>query len=109
MSRRTFIYCPTGHAIGEIVRKNLDGEMVPALYVYERSVFADLVPVDLPAKRMVVIGHAVGIECSICRREQSWTMSNKTAVTVMVGLLNALYEPAVKRDHVTSRQNCNDV
>lgn len=101
MTRRTFILCSgsEGHVIGEVVRRNYHDEMVSALYVYEHSVVsAALVPVKLPAKRFIAIGDAVGVECTICRRERNWTISNKTAVAMMVSLLNALYEPAVRKD-----------
>jgi len=98
MTRRTFILCngSEGHVIGEVVRRNYHDEMVSALYVYEQSVA--LAPTKLPAKRFIAIGDAVGVECTICRRERNWTISNKTAVAMMVSLLNALYEPAVRKD-----------
>lgn len=100
MPRRTFIFCPNLHTIGELVRTELDGEQVTALHVYEQSVASRNVVTDkLPAKRMLAIGYAV-IECTICRREQIWTVSNKTAVAMMIGLLNSLYEPAARKDMV---------
>ncbi len=101
MTRRTFILCngSEGHVIGEVVRRNYHDEMVSALYVYEHSVESvALAPTKLPAKRFIALGDAVGIECTICRRERNWTISNKAAVSRMVSLLNALYEPAARKD-----------
>jgi hypothetical protein len=103
--RRTFIFClHHHHVIGEIIRRMYREEPVSALYVYEQSVEVEAhVPAELPKKRFIAIGEAVGIECSICHGEVDWTPSNKTVVTVMVGLLNSLYEPAARRDMVDRR------
>lgn len=108
MPRRTYIYCPNSHVIGELVRRELDGEQVTALHVYEHScaTSGDVVSEKLPVKRFLAIGYAI-IECTICRREQVWTISNKTAVAIMIGLLNELYTPASRRDSIV--KNCNDV
>jgi hypothetical protein len=98
--RRTFIYCPRDHVIGEIVNKDLNGEKVSALYVYEKSVLETTVTEELPVKRCILLGDALEIECTICRQARDWTISNKTAVAMMVGLLNSLYEPAKRKDMV---------
>jgi hypothetical protein len=101
MPRRTFVYCPSSHVIGEIVRKEVGGETVSALYVYEHSLAAETeVPDTLPRKRFIALGAASGIECTICRLERNWTISNKMAIAMMVGLLNSLYEPAKRKDQV---------
>jgi hypothetical protein len=102
--RRTFIFCPRTHVVGEITRQMYHDEPVSALYVYEQSVEAEAhVPAELPPKRCIAIGEAVGIECSICRSEVDWTPSKTSAVATMTWLLNSLYEPALRRDVVDGR------
>lgn len=99
-SKRTFIYGDEacGHVIGEIVQKEYKGERISALYVYEKSVDAEqhIFSEELPTKRFIAIGDADGIECTICRRERDWKISNRTSIALMVSLLNSLYEPGRK-------------
>lgn len=101
---RTFISCLQRHAVGEITRWMYHNAPVSALYVYENSIETeDKVPADLPPKRLIVIGEAVGIECSICHSEVAWSPSKTSAVATMTWLLNSLYEPAARRDMVDEK------
>ncbi len=95
MPRRTFIFCDQGHVIGEIVRRELRGEIVPALLVYEKSL--QQVPFELPPKRCVAFGDVAGIECTICRSDVVWQPSGTVVVATVISLLNSLYEPAARR------------
>ncbi len=110
MPHRNFVYCPNGDVIGEIVYMEFGEQKISALYVYEQSVVAGAaIPDRLPRKRGIVLGDAYEIECTVCRHERDWTISNKTAVTMMISLLNSLYEPAKRKDAVTNNQVAGDV
>jgi len=99
MPRRTFILCDNKHVIGEVIFDQLYHEKVSVAYVYENSVATEAeVPARLPQKRFVAIGQAKKIECSICRSETDWKISNRAAITLMTELLNSLYEPGRKHN-----------
>jgi len=92
--RRTFIRCEDGHVIGEIVLDRIHQAEVSALYVYRESIEkADDVPENLPTRQSLSFGFSKH-DCTICKKEVAWGMTNRVAITLVTNLLNGLYEPA---------------
>ena len=67
---------PESHIIGELCYVVDEGEKVPALAVYEMSVSSNIIPSRDLRIRMHIIGDALGISCTSCRRKyKRWKIS----------------------------------
>lgn len=78
-----FVYCRKGrlgHVIGEVVW--LNDAYPEALYLYEESLIIE--PKVLPDCRVIVIGDAHGIICTLCSKKKRWGMSEKAIKAMFV-------------------------
>ena len=71
-NERRFWICEHGHVMGEIKSIVVNSRTVRALMLYERSVYLNDLPVDMPTLRGKVIGSVYAIRCTICGRTRDW-------------------------------------
>lgn len=63
---------PDSHIVGELVRVSFDHTMVTALAYYDVSLPVISPPDTMPLIRMEIVGDAMNITCTCCRRRARW-------------------------------------
>jgi hypothetical protein len=74
---------PDSHIIGELVRVMFDETIVTALAYYNVSLPVISPPEKMPPVRMEIVGDAMNITCTCCKRRARWLIG-KAAVNHVI-------------------------
>lgn len=74
---------PDSHIIGELVRVLFEETMVTALAYYDVSLPVISPPETMPDVRMQIVGDAMNIKCTCCKRHARWQIG-KAAVNHVI-------------------------